>query len=58
MFDTFDFFGLESIPAVIVYNTAGDQHVRLSGYRPEDQFTEEDIIANIEELLANPLQEI
>lgn len=58
MFDTFDFFGLESIPAVIVYNTTGNQHVRLSGYRPEDQFTEEDIIANIEELLANPLQEI
>ena len=58
MFDTLTFFGLESIPAVIVYNTAGDQHVRLSGYRPEDQFTEADIVANIEELLANPLQEI
>ena len=58
MFDTFEFFGLESIPAVIVYNTAGGQHVRLSGYRPEDQFTEADIVANIEELLATPLQEI
>ena len=55
MFDVFNFFGLESIPAVTIYNTSGSEHVRLTGTDPRDQFTEEDIIAAIEDLLAQPL---
>ncbi len=55
MFDVFNFFGLQSIPAVTIYNTSGSEHVRLTGTDPRDQFTEEDIIAAIEDLLAAPL---
>jgi thiol-disulfide isomerase/thioredoxin len=55
MFDIFNFFGLQSIPAVTIYDTSGTEQVRLTGIEPRDLFTEEDIVAAIEDLLAQPL---
>lgn len=52
MMPTFNFFGLQSIPAVSIIDKFGVEFVRLSGDDPNNQFDEEDIEAAIDALLA------
>ncbi len=54
MFDSFGFFNLRSIPAVSIFDRAGDEAVRLSGDDPNNQFDESDIENAVDELLKPP----
>ena len=51
MFDSFQFFGLRSIPAVAIFDRNGDPQARLNGDDPNNQFDETDIEAAIDLLL-------
>jgi thiol-disulfide isomerase/thioredoxin len=49
--EAFEKLDLLGIPAVFIYDQAGEMRYRLTGDDPRDQFTEEDVEAAIEELL-------
>lgn len=52
LIDAFDHLGLIGIPAVLIYDGEGNERFRLTGDNPNDQFTDKDIEAAINELLA------
>jgi len=52
LIDAFDHFNLIGIPAVIIYDGEGRERFRLTGDNPNNQFTDADIEAAINELLA------
>lgn len=52
LIDAFEHFKLIGIPAVIIYDGQGKERYRLTGDNPSKQFTDEDIEAAINELLA------
>jgi thiol-disulfide isomerase/thioredoxin len=49
--DAFEKLGLQSIPAVLMYDREGTLYARLTGDNPSDQFTELDVENAIQELL-------
>ena len=49
--EAFEKLDLLGIPAVFIYDQAGEMRYRLTGDDPRNQFTEEDVEAAIEELL-------
>src|SRR5690606_25942426 len=50
LIDAFDHFNLIGIPAVIIYDGEGRERFRLTGDNPNNQFTDADIEAAINEL--------
>jgi thiol-disulfide isomerase/thioredoxin len=49
--DAFEELGLQSIPAVLVYDREGNPYARLTGDDPNNQFTDEDVESAILQLL-------
>lgn len=54
----FEHFNLIGIPAVLIYDGQGRERFRLTGNNPNSQFTDKDIEAAIEQLLAEQSQGI
>lgn len=52
LIDAFEFMEVIGLPTVVVYNRQGEEAKRLDGTNPNSQFTEDDIVAEIERLLA------
>ncbi|MGQ9427097.1 TlpA family protein disulfide reductase [Gilvimarinus sp. F26214L] len=52
LIEAFEHFGLIGIPAVVIYDGEGRERYRLTGTNPNKQFTDKDIEAAINELLA------
>lgn len=52
LISAFEYFKLIGIPAVLVYDGEGRERFRLTGNNPNSQFTERDIEAAVEQLLA------
>lgn len=52
LISAFEHFNLIGIPAVLIYDGEGRERFRLTGSNPNSQFTDKDIEAAIEQLLA------
>lgn len=52
LISAFEHFNLIGIPAVLIYDGQGRERFRLTGNNPSSQFTDKDIEAAIEQLLA------
>lgn len=48
--DAFDKLNLNSVPAVIIYDAAGKERIRLTGDNPNHQFTDKDVEAAVKRL--------
>lgn len=51
VFDTMEFLGLQSIPAVSIYDRSGVEAIRLTGEDPSDVFDDTDVEQAILEIL-------
>lgn len=52
LINAFEHFNLIGIPAVVIYDGEGKERYRLTGTNPNKQFTDKDIEAAVNELLA------